>query len=70
MKAELIDPQFDGTIESLQEYLSVCASVVRDKDPKSPSKLWNRLLTESYGNTASSSIGFISKETYDKLIID
>ena len=52
MTAELITPR-DTSLEALQEYIADCASVVRDKDPKSPAKLWDRLLTESFGNTAS-----------------
>ena len=48
----VIEPQ--GTsLEELQAYLADIVSVVRDKTPKNNAKLWDRLLTESYGGTAS-----------------
>lgn len=52
MIAKLITPQ-SNSLEDLQAYIAECSSVVRDKDPKSPAKLWQRLLTESYAKTAS-----------------
>ena len=52
MTVERIHPK-STSLEDLQDYISQCSSVVRDKQPKSAEKLWNRLLTESYGNTAS-----------------
>lgn len=52
MTAELILPK-SNSLEDLQEYLAECSSVVRDKQPKSAEKLWNRLLKESFGGTAS-----------------
>lgn len=53
-KVELIE--FKGDI---QEYLAECSSVVRDKQPKSAEKLFNRLLKESYGDTASRVLEYI-----------
>jgi hypothetical protein len=38
-----------SNLATLQQYLAECASVVRDKAPKSAEKLWDRLLTESLG---------------------
>lgn len=58
MTAELITPR-DTSLEALQEYIADCASVVRDKDPKSPAKLWDRLLKESFGGTASRVLEYI-----------
>ena len=52
MNAKLIIPK-SNSLEDLQEYLADCSSVVRDKQPKSAEKLWNRLLKESFGGTAS-----------------
>jgi len=52
VNAKLITPQ-SNSLEHLQEYLADCSSVVRDKQPKSAEKLWNRLLKESFGGTAS-----------------
>lgn len=52
MTVEPIIPK-STSLEDLQAYIAECSSVVRDKDPKSPPKLWDRLLTESFGNTAS-----------------
>lgn len=52
MNVEQIKPK-SNSLEDLQAYIAECSSVVRDKDPKSPEKLWDRLLTESFGNTAS-----------------
>jgi hypothetical protein len=52
VKAEIVQPK-STSLEDLQDYIAECSSVVRDKQPKSAEKLWNRLLTESYGNTAS-----------------
>ena len=52
MTVEHIQPK-STSVEDLQDYIAECSSVVRDKQPKSAEKLWNRLLTESYGNTAS-----------------
>ncbi len=59
-----------NSLEDIQKYIAECASVVRDKDPKSAEKLFNRLLTESYGNKASQDVGYISKNEYDKLTLD
>jgi len=47
------------TLEELQAYLADIVSVVRDKSPKNNAKLWDRLLKESYGNTASRVFEFI-----------
>ena len=52
MEAKLIKPK-SNSLEDLQEYISECSSVVRDKIPKSASKLWERLLKESEGDKAS-----------------
>ena len=52
MTATPVKPK-SNSLEHLQEYIAECSSVVRDKDPKSPAKLWDRLLTESFGDTAS-----------------
>lgn len=49
---EKINPK-STDIYDLYDYIAECASVVRDKTPKSAEKLFNRLLTESYGETAS-----------------
>lgn len=49
-------------------YISLCASVVRDKQPKSSEKLFNRLLTESIGNKASRVLEFIPCAIYSKHI--
>lgn len=48
-----------NSLEDLQEYLATLCSVVRDKEPKSAEKLWNRLLTESCGNKASRCFEYI-----------
>lgn len=40
-------------LSNLQDYLAELSAVVRDKDPKSAEKLWKRLKTESFGDTAS-----------------
>lgn len=54
MKAELIKaPPKSSSLGDFQNYIAECVSVVRDKTPKSAEKLWNRLLTESFGGTAS-----------------
>ena len=42
-----------NSLEDLQQYIADCSSVVRDKDPKSPAKLWERLKKESIGDKAS-----------------
>jgi len=52
MKARQIQPK-SNSLEDLQDYIAELSSVVRDKSPKSAEKLWNRLLTESYGGAAS-----------------
>ena len=56
---DTVDPQFDGTIESLQAYIANMSSAVRDKAPKSDEKLWNRLMKEAYGDKPSSVFKFI-----------
>ena len=61
MTAELIVPK-SNSLEDLQEYIAECASVVRDKAPKSAEKLWNRLLTESVGGKASRVLEYITCE--------
>ena len=47
------------SLEQLQDYIATCSSVVRDKQPKSAEKLFNRLLTESVGDKASRVLEFI-----------
>lgn len=72
-KAERIDTSFEITLENLQGYLAEVASVVRDKDPKSAAKLWDRLMVESYGKLPSSTFSFIpctlSKDTSNEIVI-
>ena len=53
MKVELIDTTFEITHDNVLQYLSDCASVVRDAQPKSNERLFNRLSKESYGNKPS-----------------
>ena len=52
MKAEQITPK-SNSLEDLQEYIATLSSVVRDKQPRSAEKLFNRLLKESVGDKAS-----------------
>jgi len=59
MTVTQVQPPKDTSIEDLHAYLAACASVVRNKDPKDNSKLWERLLVESYGNTPSRMFEFI-----------
>lgn len=47
------------TKESIADYLAECASVVRDKSPASAEKLLKRLMTESFGSTASRVLEYI-----------
>ena len=61
MTATPIIPK-SNSLEDLQAYIAECSSVVRDKDPKSPEKLWNRLLKESFGDTASRVMEYIPCE--------
>ncbi len=42
-----------NSLADLQDYISDCSSVVRDKQPKSSAKLWDRLLVESVGDKPS-----------------
>ena len=50
----------DGTSQvELEKYIAELSSVVRDKSPKSDSKLFKRLLTESIGDKASRVLEFI-----------
>jgi len=58
MKAELITPK-SNSLEDLQEYIASLSSVVRDKQPKSAEKLFNRLLKESVGDRASRVLEYI-----------
>jgi len=53
MKIEVIKTPTKVTKKALQEYLAECVSVVRDKEPKSAEKLWDRLLKESVGGKPS-----------------
>jgi hypothetical protein len=54
-----IIPPTEITIESIADYISQCSSVVRDKEPANAMKLLNRLMTESYGDTASRVLEYI-----------
>jgi len=54
-----ITPVGKPTREELYNYIAECSSVVRDKQPKSAEKLFNRLLTESIGDKASRVLEFI-----------
>lgn len=54
-----IIPPTDITIESIADYISQCSSVVRDKEPANAMKLLTRLMTESYGDTASRVLEYI-----------
>ena len=58
MTVERIQPK-STSVEDLQDYIAECSSVVRDKQPRSAEKLWDRLLVESYGDTASRVFEFI-----------
>lgn len=58
MKIELITPK-SNSLEDLQDYIAALSSVVRDKQPKSAEKLFNRLLKESVGNRASRVLEYI-----------
>lgn len=53
MKAELVTIPTEITDASIKQYLADCSSVVRNKQPKDNDRLFDRLLKESYGNTAS-----------------
>ena len=54
-----IIPPTEITIEAIADYISQCSSVVRDKEPANAMKLLNRLMTESYGDTASRVLEYI-----------
>lgn len=54
-----IIPPTDITLESIADYISQCSSVVRDKEPANAMKLLTRLMTESYGDTASRVLEYI-----------
>jgi hypothetical protein len=54
-----IIPPTEITIESIADYIAQCSSVVRDKEPANAMKLLNRLMTESYGDTASRVLEYI-----------
>lgn len=58
MKVEQIEPK-SNSLEDLQEYIALLSSVVRDKQPRSSEKLFNRLLTESIGDKASRVLEYI-----------
>ena len=51
--------------ENLESYIAELSSVVRDKSPKSASKLFKRLLTESIGDKASRVLEFIPCKIQD-----
>jgi len=53
MKVTRINTDFEVNDTNLKNYLAECSSVVRQKQPKDADRLFNRLLKESYGNTAS-----------------
>ena len=59
MKIENITPNSEISFEELLNYIATCSSVVRDKQPKSAEKLFNRLLTESVGSKASRVLEYI-----------
>ena len=71
MKITELKPRSNSQAD-LEVYIANCSSVVRDKAPKSAQKLFKRLLTESYGDTASRVLEFIpctiSKYQMDKKI--
>jgi len=58
MKVEKIVPK-STKLKDLQEYIAELSSVVRDKNPKNSKKLFERLLTESVGGTASRVMEYI-----------
>lgn len=45
--------------QSIYEYIAKCSSVVRDKEPANPERLWNRLWEESYGNLRSRVLEYV-----------
>ena len=55
---EIIPPKII-THESIAKYISEVSSVVRDKEPANAMKLLTRLMTESYGDTASRVLEYI-----------
>lgn len=57
-KIEKIEPK-GNNLGDIQDYIAECASVVRDKVPKSAENLFSRLLVESYGETASRVLEYI-----------
>lgn len=59
MKVTDITPEKHKTLKQLQDYIAICANVVRDKQPKSAEKLFNRLLTESVGDEPSRVLEYI-----------
>lgn len=68
MNVEQIKPK-SNSLEDLQAYIAECSSVVRDKDPKSPAKLWGRLLTESFGDTASRVFEYVPCTIYSSDVV-
>ena len=59
MKVELIETPVEITEESVKAYIAKCSSVVRNKDPKDNDRLFDRLLKESFGATASRVLQYI-----------
>ena len=68
IKIERIYPPNEINKESIADYLAKCGSVVRGKMPKDNMKLFNRLSTEAYGNTASRMMEYVPI-TIDKNMI-
>lgn len=67
---EVIKPPKEVTLEGLHNYLAKCSSVVRDANPKNPSRLFDRLLKESYGGRPSRVLEYIPCKIGKTNVID
>jgi hypothetical protein len=59
MQVEIIEIPTEITEASIKAYIAKCSSVVRNKDPKDNDRLFDRLLKESFGDTASRVLQYI-----------
>lgn len=59
MKIIDFTPKHIKTLKDVERYLAECVTPVRDKSPKSPEKLFNRLMTESIGDKPSRVLEYI-----------
>ena len=69
MKVERIVCKSNNLVD-IQEYIAELASVVRDKNPKSAEKLFNRLLVESVGDNASRVLEYVPCKIYNSVFTE